>query len=452
MSKIQHNYKYINAKYQRFIILWLLLLIGVYPLQAQRDDKHVHELNLVDCINYALMNVIELQQRHLDYQITTSKLANQLTEYLPRLNFQIEYQHTLQRRRAIVGNQQIFFGPKNNNDFIFNLQQPIFSANLYHGLISIAPSHQLAKEEITQERIRIILQVSYAFYDVLHSLGKIHVLEGDLLRLRQSFLDAEHRYKVGATDKLDYLRARITLNNKQAAIQQAENNLRSSYAVLKNAIGMPNNEKLKLHYDSLALQQEIATVNHETPHAEERSEYKLLLLQQRLAQQNILFHNLNFLPTLTANAGYTMIFQENNNILKSMYQTLIPYSYVGLQLNWSLFNGLKKGRNLQQAKLSLRRTQLDLQQFQLNQNTEYTRAMSQYNSDLMAYQTLKENLEISQQVYNTVRNQYLSGIKTYLEVIVAESELSELRSLYLTALFQLLKDKVELDRTLGKIK
>lgn len=215
---------------------------------------------------------------------------------------------------------------------------------------------------------------------------------------------------------------------------------------------MPNNEELKLHYDSLALQQEIATVNHETPHAEERSEYKLLLLQQRLAQQNILFHNLNFLPTLTANAGYTMIFQENNNILKSMYQTLIPYSYVGLQLNWSLFNGLKKGRNLQQAKLSLRRTQLDLQQFQLNQNTEYTRAMSQYNSDLMAYQTLKENLEISQQVYNTVRNQYLSGIKTYLEVIVAESELSELRSLYLTALFQLLKDKVELDRTLGKIK
>lgn len=441
----------INSNCRRFFILLLLLSFRIYPLLSQVSPLS-QELDLSACINYALGHFPALQQGQLDYQITSLQVANQQAKYLPQLNLLADYQHTIQRRRSIVGNQVIAFGPKNNNDFAFNLQQPIFKASLYHSLISARPQRELAKQEISAIRIGVIVQVSYAFYDVLYAMEQIRVLQGDMLRLERSFQDASSRYKVGATDNLDELRARLSVNNKQAAIKQAENNLRTRYAILKNAMGMPNSVTLKLRYDSLSLERDATEIFAEKPRVEERNEYQQLILQQQLAQQNVLFHNLNHLPSLVANAGYNLIFQENNNVLKAMYQTLVPYSYVSLQLNWSLFEGFSKRRNLQQAKLTVQRNQWDLRQFHHSQNTEYAQAMAQYNSDLASYQMLRENLKLSEQVYQTIRKQYLAGIKTYLEVVVAESELSELRTLYIATLFQLLKDKVEIARALGKIK
>lgn len=420
--------------------------------QVARTDSISSEFDLANCISYALNHVPDLQQRKLDFLITNSQVSNQLANYFPQLNLQADYQHTIQRRRSIIGNQNIFFGPKNNNNYELNLQQAIFNADLYHNLVTASPTRELAKQTISEARVRVIVQVSNAFYDVLYSMEQIRVLQGDLVRLERSLQDANNRYKSGTTDNSDYLRAQISLNTKQVALKQAENNLRSGYALLKNAMGMPIATPLRLRYDFLFLEQQATEIPKQEPQTEERVEYQKLLLKRQIAQQNILFNKINFLPSLSANAGYTLIFQETNNNLKTMYDNTIPYSYIGLQLNWSLFQGMKKSRNLQQAKWNFMRTQWDLQQFRNTQNAEYTRAMAQYNSDLASYQVLHDNLQLSQQVYDNVRNQYMAGVKTYLEVVIAESELSELRALYAAALFQLLKDKVEVDRTLGKIK
>ena len=47
--------------------------------------------------------------------------------------------------------------------------------------------------------------------------------------------------------------------------------------------------------------------------------------------------------------------------------------------------------------------------------------MADYKSSLSNYQAVKENVLLAQEVYDVINLQYRSGIKTYLEVVNAET-------------------------------
>ena len=67
------------------------------------------------------------------------------------------------------------------------------------------------------------------------------------------------------------------------------------------------------------------------------------------------------------------------------------------------------------------------------------------------YILLKENLQLANEVYNTIQLQYKSGVKNYLEVITAETDLRNAQVNYTNALYQVLSAKVDVQQALGVI-
>jgi outer membrane protein len=84
-------------------------------------------------------------------------------------------------------------------------------------------------------------------------------------------------------------------------------------------------------------------------------------------------------------------------------------------------------------------------------NTQFVSAMAAYKSDLASYRMTSQNIEIAGEVYNTVKLQYNQGIKTYLEVIVSETDLMSARINNLNALFMLMFSKLDVQRATGSI-
>ena len=77
--------------------------------------------------------------------------------------------------------------------------------------------------------------------------------------------------------------------------------------------------------------------------------------------------------------------------------------------------------------------------------------MATYRSSLYAYKLALENIDIARDVYNTVKLQYDQGIKSYLEVIVAETDLRSAQINNLNALFVVLSSKLDVEKALGNI-
>jgi outer membrane protein len=106
-------------------------------------------------------------------------------------------------------------------------------------------------------------------------------------------------------------------------------------------------------------------------------------------------------------------------------------------------------QNLAKAKLQVQRTDLDLTNSQNTINTEYVQALGSYKSNYTNWQLLDQNVGLAKDVYKVVSLQYREGIKTYLDVIIAQSDLRTAELNYYNALFQLLSSKIDLEKALG---
>jgi outer membrane protein TolC len=81
----------------------------------------------------------------------------------------------------------------------------------------------------------------------------------------------------------------------------------------------------------------------------------------------------------------------------------------------------------------------------------YTQALAAYKGYFVYYNILKDNLSIATEVYNTIQLQYKSGIKTYLDVIFAETDLRSAQVNYTNALYQVISSKLDVQKELGTI-
>jgi outer membrane protein TolC len=120
-------------------------------------------------------------------------------------------------------------------------------------------------------------------------------------------------------------------------------------------------------------------------------------------------------------------------------------------LGLPIFQGGKRKYNIKQAEWELKRVDLDIVSLENSVNAEYTAALAAYKSNLANFLAVKENVQLAQEVYDVIQLQYRSGIKAYLEVITAETDLRTAQINYFNALYSVLSSKVDVQRALGVV-
>jgi outer membrane protein TolC len=106
---------------------------------------------------------------------------------------------------------------------------------------------------------------------------------------------------------------------------------------------------------------------------------------------------------------------------------------------------------MRNAELQIQRLQLDISSLSDEVNTQFTQALAGYKGNLAEWRALRENLSLAEDVYNTLQLQYSAGIKTYLDVIIAETDLRSAQLNYLNSLNAVLSSKLDLQRALGTV-
>ncbi|MGZ3838936.1 MAG: TolC family protein [Flavisolibacter sp.] len=431
-------------------VIFFVLGISIQQLYGQdKADSLPVTATLEQCIQYALGHQPEIKQAQLDEEITAYNIRSRLADWYPQIGGNYTLQHTFQRQTSFFNGVATPVGVTNTSTGQVYLNQTIFNRDVLLAKRTQADVRLEANQVTAARKIDIAASVSKAFYDILTTQQQIKVADENLARLQKSLNDAFYRYQSGVTDKTDYKRAQISLNNTAASRQTNVTALSAKTEYLKSLMGYPANRSLSVSFDSLQLEKEVDFDTLQPPNYTKRIEYQQLATQKRLQESNILYQRHAYLPSVSANLVYNLNYLNNN--LGKLYGVNYPNSFVGLTAGIPIFQGGKRRANIKAAELELTRTDLDMVNLENLINSQYATALASYKGSLANYNASKANVDLAREVYDVIQMQYNAGIKSYLEVITAESDLRTAQINYFNALYLVLTSKVDAEKALGLI-
>jgi outer membrane protein TolC len=380
-----------------------------------------------------------------------------LADWLPQVNASAGLQHYLKQPVFLFPDISNPTGPKilipngvlYNSNIQFSATQNIFNNDVYIAGRTAGNYRLQASQTSRSALIEIVVEINKAFYDVLLSREQLNIIKEEIDRLSKSLKDAYALYQSGTSDVIDYKRATISLNNALSQKKNAEESIKAKISYLKQVMGYPNEKPLNLSSNILSMEKDAIIDTLQNINVYNRIEYQLLQTNLKLQKSKTDYYRMSFLPSLSAFANYNIIYQ--NDVYNQLFKSSYPNSTIGLSLSFPIFEGTKRIQNIKKSKMQYERLTLDTLNTRNEMNTQFVSAMASYKSDLAVYRMTKQNIEIAQDVYNTVKLQYNQGIKTYLEVIVSETDLMSARINNLNALFMLMFSNIDVKRALGEI-
>ncbi|SDF03229.1 Outer membrane protein TolC [Mucilaginibacter pineti] len=443
-----------KQRYLSVLIVVGLTLILHSPIWAQTGvDSLGGPITLKQAVEYALRNQPAARQASLDEQINERDIKIGLSSWLPQLNSSGLYNYYFKGTpQAGASGANIPSGAgsiRNLSTLGLTASQVLYNNDVLLASKTSKYSRQYYKENTQSVQIDVVSDVSKAFFDVLLSQKQLNITNEDITRLQRSLKDAFNKYQAGVSDKTDYKQATIALNNSIAARKQTEEAIKAKTAYLKQIMGVDGSKPLELSYDSTRYEQEAYIDTNQRLDVNNRIEYRLLQTNKVLRNINVNYYKYGFLPSISAVGSYNAAFFSHD--FSNLYDKSYPTGYAGITLSLPIFQGTRRLQNLSKARLQVERIDLDIQNTQNSINTEYVQALASYKSNYTTYQLIRENVDLAKDVYKVVSLQYREGVKTYLDVIIAQSDLRTAELNYYNSLFQLLSSRIDLQRALGTL-
>ncbi|WP_374166503.1 TolC family protein [Arcticibacter sp. MXS-1] len=435
-------------------LLQLLVCISLFApallrAQEQPGDSTLQTATLQQCINYALKNQPAVKQSLIDEEIGERDINSALSGWLPQVNATGSLNDNIKRQVMAFEGQTRTIGTKYTSALGVQASQQILNAGLIQASRTAKWYRQQYKQGTQNTRINTVIDVSKAYYDILTSQEQLKITDENIARLQKQLKDAYAQYEGGLVDKTDYKRAQISLSNSYADKKRISELLKYKYSYLKQLMGYPAEKQLELISASSNMETEAFVDTTQQLNYRNRVEYQLLETQRKLQGINTSYNKLAYLPSLAANYNYN--YNYLNDKFADLYDRHFPSSVAGLTLSIPIFQGTYRIQQIRRSQLQERRIDLDLLNTKNQIFSQYEAALATYKANLNDWKTASQNVELSRDVYNTIKLQYNEGIKTYLELMTAETDLRTTQINYLNALYSLLSSKLDLQQALGTI-
>jgi len=448
------------------------------PIARDTANKAADYFTIKQCIDYALQHEPYINKALIGVDVAHATNAINLSGWLPQVNADGDLVHYIQQSSngttvptggtttttggtsstttggttgTTTGTSATTTRTTYGNTFVPELQvsQAIFSPSLLYASKSAPFYIQQAQQVSDSTKIFIVSTVSKSFYNVLLTLEQINVLKEDTARLGRSLRDSYHQYVGGIVDETDYEEAEISLNNSKAQLKQANENVVPEYATLKQYMGYPPGKQFDVNFDTLQMMRDIRVDTAQQLDYEKRIEVQQVKTQIALQNQLVNYYRTSFLPTVSAFFNYDLDFESNR--ASDLFNSSYPTSLIGLSVSIPIFTGFYRTNNLRKARLQERQLDWDAVDLKSQIYSQYTSALANYKGNFYNLELLQKNVTLAKRVYFVVQLQYKQGIVAYLNVITAESNLISSEISYLNALFTVLSNKIDLEKSMGTI-
>lgn len=427
-------------------LLYLLLVISSIQSKAQG-------LNLETCLRMADTANFTIRNAQLDIEINNRNRSAYLSARLPQLAYSGDYKYN-----AIIPGQVVpgaFFGgapgtfttvqfgvPYNLSNTV-QLTQILFNPQVEYGLAALKINEEIVnvQQKLTSQDVKF--QVATTFFNLQAVSKQLKFVQGNLTNMEKLISNMEALVGQGMViqteaDKLKI--SKMTLFNTSESLKATKDQLET---LLKILIGMDPAGKIDLITDEM-VEKSILVDNS----AISLPELELIAAQQKMNLEEHKGNNMAYLPNFSFYAAYNY----NYNMKPAdNYRVGIEGAFVGLRVDWKLFDGLEKYHkqkaNLLNAEKLANQKELATKQLEL----KIANAKRQIQVQTNALALSKEQLKLAQSVYDQSAAKLELGTISSNDLITADNGLQQAQTNVVASYIQLRIAEIEYLRSIGSI-
>ena len=347
--------------------------------------------------------------------------------------------------------------------FSFNQPHQSWTANLQviqsiyeGGRVNVAlRSAKLTREQALAQYETVIadtlVDVRVAYYDVLLAAQQITVQEASIQLLQTELDDTKNRFEAGTVPRFNVLRAEVELGNAKPKLIRARNASRVGKNNLATLLGhrVPRDiwEDIPLQLTdrlsaepwnfelSIALMQAL----------ERRPELAALRAAEKLRAEGVTSAKSGYKPSVQLFAGYGA---RNSSFSSDLTREVDGWS-AGAQMSWDIFDGwLTKGK-VQEARARHTRATVDLDDTERRVELEVRTAYSNFIEASELLESQKKVQEQAEEALRLATARNAAGTGTQLDVLSAQTALTEARTTQVQALHDYAVARARLERAAG---
>jgi outer membrane protein len=346
----------------------------------------------------------------------------------------------------LPGEGPLDLAPYNNYDLHFGLRQTLYDFGKTDATIQLAEtSHQTAADRVDLIKFNLAYQTIAVFNSILILHQRIAVMDEQLQTLSQHLDMSVKKIKAGTATDFDTLTIQVRIAVVRSDRIDALHSLETQEIILRQLTGLPADAPINLRgaFASYAV-----TLNPDSlisAAANQRPELILSRGAETTAAAQSRLAALSDKPNLALNftTGLKNGYEPGLETWRGNYTA-------GLELKIPVFNGYKTKYQRAEADAYLNSARAHTSDLERQVFSEVRQAMAGVNSNLEKIASTETQVRQAEQAVSMARVRYTAGVITNLDLLDAETALSQTKLIRLRAFYDYTVSLNALDRATGK--
>jgi len=301
-----------------------------------------------------------------------------------------------------------------------------------------------ADASLVDARFQQALTTTNQFFDALSASQLVSVREASVRRAEEQLKVSVAKLHAGSATRSDSLRSLVTLGTTQLDLIQAQTDLATAEASLARLVGEIGRVRA---LDDSSFHQVLPVVDTQALRSEVETRSPRLqsaLAGVSVARANVRAAHSGYWPSLTlgANTGW--------NASRSTDYAFLNQRQVSLQLSWTLFNRFDRELTIAQREASYDVAEATAADERRGAQADLTARLAQLDAARAKIGITATSVAAATEDLRVQQERYRLGVATIVDVLTSQEALNQAEVDVVTARFDYLRAKAQLEALIGR--
>lgn len=431
----------------------LKFLLSILIAMVFSATSNAQVWTLQGCIDTALVNNKNLEIGRNGMLIGEQRHKEAIANLIPKVNAIADYKYYTDQPyqlmpAAVFGGppgtfKEAQFGVPHNINATLQLTMPLYNPQVYGAIRTTRIASEITELQYEKTAEQVYFEVSNLYYNAQILAHQLVFVDSNLVNTSKLLKNMQLLKEQLLAKGSDVSKVQLQL----AQLSTQRELILSKYEQVMNALkftmGIPTNRTIQIdeniHFQNMSEYKGLSTVD-----------IRIAETQKRLVSSDLRTLRYSLLPTVSIYGTYGQTgfgYDKKPNDFLKFY----PIGFAGVQLSYPLFNGTVTKRKINQKKIEMHNSELQMnliadQNSMLIENARQQKIVAQ-----RSVETTQAQISQAQTIYDQTLLQQKEGTASLTETLLADNALREAQQTYLSAIIDYLKADLELKKLTGNI-